>query len=108
MSLAAAALLVFLAVVVAIPALTLGAAVVLAGRPTWLGARGRRGEPGIQTVLMLSVLVVLAMALLFVLPWAVAFGGLPHGFTAVEGLFLAVLVLAGVGYAWRRGVLRWQ
>jgi NADH:ubiquinone oxidoreductase subunit 3 (subunit A) len=108
MSLAPAALLVFVAVVVAIPAVTLGVAVALAGRPHWLGARGRRGEPGIHTVLMLSVLVVVALALLVALPWAVAFGGLDHGFTAVEGIFLAVLVLGGAGYAWRRGVLRWQ
>jgi NADH:ubiquinone oxidoreductase subunit 3 (subunit A) len=57
---------------------------------------------------MVAVLVVVALALLLVLPWAVAFGGLPHGFTAAEGAFLAVLTLFGLGYAWRRGVLRWQ
>ena len=107
MSLAPAALLVALAVVVGIPLVSLGVAVVLGGRPAWLGG-GRRVEPGIQTFLMLAVLAVFALALLFVLPWAVAFGGLPHGFTALEGAFLAVLTLFGLGYAWRRGVLRWQ
>jgi NADH:ubiquinone oxidoreductase subunit 3 (subunit A) len=104
MSLAPAALLVALAVVVGIPLVTLGIAVAL-GRPAWLS---RRAQPGIQTFLMLAVLVVVGLALLFVLPWAVAFGGLPHGFTALEGAFLAVLTLVGLGYAWRRGGLRWS
>jgi NADH:ubiquinone oxidoreductase subunit 3 (subunit A) len=109
MSYAAAAILVFLAVVVGIPLATGGVAVLLAGRPAWLGWGGRRrAEPDIQAFLMLAVLVVVALALLLVVPFGVAFGGLHHGFTAVEGAFLAVLTLIGVGYAWRRGVLRWR
>jgi hypothetical protein len=106
MSYAPAAILVVLAIAVAIPAIVLSLAVLLAGRPTWLGTAER--EPGIHTFLLLVVLAIVAVAAMFLLPWAVAFGGLPHKFTAVEGLFLAVLTLAGVGYAWRRGVLRWQ
>jgi NADH:ubiquinone oxidoreductase subunit 3 (subunit A) len=105
MSYVPAAILVFLAVVVAIPAIVLGLAVLPAGRaPRVL----RGGDPGIQTFLMLTVLVVLAVAAMFLVPWAVAFAGLPHRFTGVEGLFLAVLALVGLGYAWRRGVLRWR
>jgi len=109
MSFAAAAVLVFLAVAVGIPAVTVGVAFALAGRPNWLARRGRRRiEPTIHAYLMLVVVALFALALLFVVPFAVAFGGLPHGFTGLEGVFLAVLVLAGLGYAWRRGVLHWQ
>src|SRR5919206_4623737 len=107
MSYVLAAILVFLGVVVGIPAVTLGLALLLGGRPRWL-ERPRRGarrptEPGIQAYLMLVVLVVLALALLLLVPWVAAFAGLPAGFTAVEGAFLAVLALLGLGYAWRRG-----
>jgi len=104
MSVAPAALLEFLAIAVAIPALTLGVAVLLGGRHAWL-SRGRRAEPGIQSFLMLAVLVVVDLALVFLLPWAVAFGGLSHRVTAIEGVFLAALTLFGLGYAWRRGAL---
>jgi NADH:ubiquinone oxidoreductase subunit 3 (subunit A) len=109
MSFALAAVLEFLALAIAVPAITLGAAVLVAGRPAWVrGPRATRPEPGIQTFLMLAVLTVVDLALVFLLPWAAAFGGLPHTVTAVEGLVLAVLTAAGAGYAWRRGVLRWQ
>lgn len=103
MSFAPAALLVFLAVVVGVPGITLGVSMLVAGRPRWIG--GRRREPTIDNFLMLEVLAIVTVAFAFVVPWAVAFGGLPHRFTAVEGLFLAALTLFGVGYAWRRGVL---
>ena len=106
MSFAPAAVLVFLAVVVAVPGIALGVSMLAAGRPRWI--RRRRREPTINSFLMLAGLAIFTVAFAFVVPWAVAFGGLPHRFTAVEGLFLAVLTLLGVGYAWRRGVLRWQ
>lgn len=103
---AVAAILAFLVVCVAVPGLVLGLAMAVAGRPRWLGGRDR--EPDIRSFLMLVVLAVVALALAFVVPFAVAFSGLPHAFTGVLGLFLAVLALLGLGYAWRRGVLRWQ
>jgi hypothetical protein len=105
MSFAAAAVLVFLAIVVAVPGITLGVSLLVAGRPRWL--RRRRREPTIESFLMLVVVSIVSVAFAFVVPWAVAFAGLPHRFTAVEGLFLAALMLLGVGYAWRRGVLHW-
>jgi NADH:ubiquinone oxidoreductase subunit 3 (subunit A) len=112
MSFAAAALLEFLGLVVLAPALVLGVAVLLAGRPGWMARpeRGRRAaaEPGIQTFLMLAVLAVVGIALVFVVPFAVAMSPLGHRETGLLGLFLAVLVALGVGYAWRRGALRWQ
>lgn len=103
---ALATILVFLAIAVAVPTVTVALAVVVAGRPRWLP--WQRREPGIQAYLVLVVLAVFAVALAVVLPFAVAFGGLPHAFTGVEGIFLAALVLLGVAYAWRRGVLRWS
>jgi hypothetical protein len=114
MSFAPAALLEFLAIAVAIPAVTLGLAILRGGVPAWMrpGGRGASGreqaQPGIQSFLMLALLLVVDLALVFVLPLAVAFGGLPSRDTAVEGAFLAALILVGAGYAWRRGVLRWR
>ena len=105
MSYVAAALLDFLVIVVAIPALTLGVAVLLGGRPAWLGRVRGGAEPGIDGFLMLSVLSVLAIALVFLVPFAASFGVLRHRESAALGLFLAVLVLLGVGYAWRREAL---
>ncbi|HZS13629.1 MAG TPA: NADH-quinone oxidoreductase subunit A [Candidatus Dormibacteraeota bacterium] len=106
-----AAILELVAIAVAVPAVTLGVAVLLGGRPSWLDRdrRGRRAEPDIHTFLMLAVLAVVDLGLVFLVPFAVAFGGLhPHRDTALVGLFMAVLTLLGVGYAWRRGVLRWS
>jgi len=110
MSYALAAIVVAVAVVVVVPAITLGLAVLLGGRPAWMAPprRARRAEPSIQAFLMLVVLVIVDVAVLLLVPWAAALGNLPAGFTAVEGAFLAVLTLLGVAYAWRRGVLRWQ
>ena len=105
MSFAVATILVVLAVAVAAPAVVLAVAVVLAGRPPWLSARDR--QPDIHTYLLLVVLAIAAVALAMVVPFAVAFSDLPHRFTGVLGVFLAVLILLGLGYAWRRGVLRW-
>lgn len=103
---AVATILVVLAVAVALPAIVLGLATLVAGPPPWLARRGT--QPGIQAYLMLVVLAIVAVSAAFLLPFAVAFGGLPHRFTGVEGLFLAVLIALGVGYAWRRGALRWD
>jgi NADH:ubiquinone oxidoreductase subunit 3 (subunit A) len=99
-----------LVVAVAVPALTLAVAVMLLGRPAWLGGtrRQRRAEPGIQSFLLLCVLVVVDLALVFVVPFVGAWTSQGHRYTALIGLFLAVLVLLGLGYAWRRGVLRWD
>lgn len=99
-----------LVIAVAVPALSLAVAVMLLGRPAWLGRPrgGRRAEPGIHSFLLLCVLVVVDLALVFVVPFVGAWGSQGHRYTAVIGLFLAVLALLGLGYAWRRGVLRWD
>lgn len=110
MSFAAALIVELLVVAVAIPGLVLAVAVMLGGRPAWMrrGARGRRAEPGIHTFLLLCVLVVFAVALMFVVPLVGAWGSQEHRDTALIGLFLGVLATLGLGYAWRRGVLRWD
>jgi NADH:ubiquinone oxidoreductase subunit 3 (subunit A) len=99
MSYAPLAVLELLAVCVGIPALVAIVAVALAGRPS--------REPSIQTFLMLAVLTVVAIAMVFLVPFAASFGVLRHRESAALGLFLAVLVALGVGYAWRRDALRW-
>ena len=106
MSYPVAAIVVFLTAAVAAPALALGVAVLLAGRPRWL--QRKRREPGIEAFLMLVVLCIAAVAVALAGPFAAAVGVLPHRFTGAVGLFLGVLIAAGVGYAWRRGVLRWE
>ena len=111
MSFAGAALLEVVGLVVLVPALVLGGAVLLLGRPAWLGrpARGRRAaEPGIHGFLTFAVLTVIAVALVMVVPFAVAMGPLSNREVGLTGIFLAVLVVLGAGYAWRRGALRWD
>jgi len=97
MSFAPLAIIEFLAVGLGIPALVLGATVVLGGRPALPG----RGEPGIQGFLTLAVLAVVAIAMVFVVPFAASFSVLRHRESAALGLFLAALVLLGAGYARR-------
>lgn len=107
MSYTALAIIELLAVVAGIPAIVLGIAFLLGGRPAWLGG-GRRAEPGIQSFLVIAVLTVVAVAMAFLVPFAASFGVLRHRESAALGLLLGFLVLGGVGYAWRRGVLRWD
>lgn len=110
MSFVAALVVELLVIAVAIPAVTLALAVMLLGRPAWMGrpARGRRAEPGIGSFLVICVLVVVGLALLFLVPLVGAWTSQEHRYTALIGLFLGLLALLGVGYAWRRGVLRWD
>ncbi len=109
MSFLAALIVETLVIVVAIPAAALGLGIAVGGRPAWMRERAqRRPEPGIQTFLMLCLLTVVAVGLMFIVPFVGAWGSQEHRFTALIGLFLGVLALLGVAYAWRRGVLRWD
>ena len=50
--------------------------------------------------------VLFAVEAVFLFPWAVVFAGFGAAAAAEMGLFVGVLVL-GLAYAWRKGVLRW-
>lgn len=67
--------------------------------PTWVRFRA-------QYYLYALLFVVFAVEVAFLYPWAVAYNQLPL-FAIIEMfVFLAILIL-GLAYAWRKGVLRW-
>lgn len=116
-------LAVFVGVALGIPAATLGLS-LLAGRAlgvrrphaakddTYESGMPTRGPAWVQFrvqyYLYALIFVLFDVEILFVVPWAVAYRRLDHGFAVAEiALFVGVL-LAGLGYAWRRGALRWE
>jgi NADH:ubiquinone oxidoreductase subunit 3 (subunit A) len=42
----------------------------------------------------------------FLFPWAVALGQLPL-FAVVEGILFVGILIVGLFYAWRKGLLEW-
>jgi NADH-quinone oxidoreductase subunit A len=51
--------------------------------------------------------VVFAVDSVFLFPWATVFDGLGGASVAEMGVFIGIVVV-GLGYAWRTGVLRWS
>ena len=45
-------------------------------------------------------------ALVFLFPWAVSLGKLPL-FAVMEGVVFVLILIAGLVYAWRKGMLEW-
>lgn len=52
------------------------------------------------------VFLVFDVEVVFLFPWAVAFGQLPL-FAVFEGILFIVILLGGLIYAWREGALQW-
>ena len=52
------------------------------------------------------VFLVFDVELVFLYPWAVAFDFLPM-FAVIEGVFFILILVAGLFYAWRKGILEW-
>lgn len=52
------------------------------------------------------VFLVFDVEIVFLFPWAVAFNQLPL-FAVVEGVIFILILIAGLIYAWRKGVLEW-
>jgi NADH:ubiquinone oxidoreductase subunit 3 (subunit A) len=52
------------------------------------------------------VFLVFDVELVFLYPWAVAFDFLPM-FAVIEGVLFILLLVAGLLYAWRKGILEW-
>jgi NADH:ubiquinone oxidoreductase subunit 3 (subunit A) len=53
------------------------------------------------------IFVIFDIEVVFLFPWAVAFGGLSLGAFAAIMLFVLLLV-EGLAYAWMKGVLDWR
>jgi NADH:ubiquinone oxidoreductase subunit 3 (subunit A) len=52
------------------------------------------------------VFLIFDVELVFLYPWAVAFDFLPM-FAVIEGVLFILILVAGLLYAWRKGILEW-
>src|SRR3970040_2024096 len=59
-----------------------------------------------QYYIFALVFLVFDVEVVFLFPWAVAFNLLPL-FAVVEGVIFILILVAGLMYAWRKGVLEW-
>jgi len=60
----------------------------------------------IQYYIFALVFLVFDVEAVFLFPWAVAFGALPL-YAVMEGVLFVAILLGGLLYAWRKGVLEW-
>jgi len=66
---------------------------------TWIQFR-------VQYYIYALVFLIFDVETVFLYPWAVAFDQLPL-FAVLEGILFILIVVAGLVYAWRKGVLEW-
>jgi NADH:ubiquinone oxidoreductase subunit 3 (subunit A) len=59
-----------------------------------------------QYYIFALVFLIFDVEVVFLFPWAVAFNLLPL-FAVVEGIIFILILVAGLIYAWRKGVLEW-
>jgi NADH-quinone oxidoreductase subunit A len=69
--------------------------------PAWVQFR-------IQYYVYALIFVIFDVEVLFIVPWAVAYRGLDKAYAFAEVALFVALLLAGLGYAWRRGALTWE
>jgi len=60
----------------------------------------------VQYYIFALVFLIFDIETVFLYPWAVAFDKLPL-FAVMEGVLFIVMLLAGLLYIWRKGVLEW-
>jgi NADH:ubiquinone oxidoreductase subunit 3 (subunit A) len=61
-----------------------------------------------QYYIFALVFLVFDVETVFLFPWAVKLGQLETGlFVAVEGIVFVLILIAGLVYAWRKGMLEW-
>ena len=60
----------------------------------------------VQYYIFALIFLVFDVELVFLFPWAVAFGQLPL-FAVLEGVLFLLILIAGLVYAWRKGALEW-
>lgn len=59
-----------------------------------------------QYYIFALVFLIFDIEIVFLFPWAVAFEQLPL-FAVLEGVLFIVILVAGLLYTWRKGVLEW-
>jgi NADH:ubiquinone oxidoreductase subunit 3 (subunit A) len=59
-----------------------------------------------QYYIFALIFLIFDVELVFLYPWAVAFNVLPM-FAVLEGILFIAILMAGLFYAWRKGVLEW-
>jgi len=59
-----------------------------------------------QYYIFALVFLVFDVETVFLFPWAVSLGKLPL-FAVVEGIVFVLILVAGLVYAWRKGMLEW-
>lgn len=59
-----------------------------------------------QYYIFALVFLIFDIEVVFLYPWAVAFDQLPM-FAVLEGVLFIMILLAGLFYIWRKGVLEW-
>jgi NADH:ubiquinone oxidoreductase subunit 3 (subunit A) len=60
-----------------------------------------------QYYIFALVFLVFDVETVFLFPWAVALGRLSL-FAVMEGVFFVLILIAGLVYAWRKGMLEWS
>lgn len=60
----------------------------------------------VQYYIFALVFLIFDVETVFLFPWAVAFDMLPL-FAVFEGILFILILVAGLIYAWRKGVLEW-
>jgi NADH:ubiquinone oxidoreductase subunit 3 (subunit A) len=60
----------------------------------------------VQYYLFALVFLIFDVETVFLYPWAVEFDKLPL-FAVLEGVLFILILVAGLWYAWRKGVLEW-
>jgi len=59
-----------------------------------------------QYYIFALVFLIFDIEIVFLYPWAVAFDQLPM-FAVLEGVLFILILVAGLFYTWRKGVLEW-
>jgi NADH:ubiquinone oxidoreductase subunit 3 (subunit A) len=59
-----------------------------------------------QYYIFALVFLVVDVETVFLFPWAVSLGKLPL-FAVMEGVVFVLILIAGLVYAWRKGMLEW-
>ena len=60
----------------------------------------------VQYYIFALVFLIFDIEIVFLFPWAVAFDQLPL-FAVMEGVIFILILVAGLLYTWRKGVLEW-
>ena len=59
-----------------------------------------------QYYIFALVFLIFDVETVFLFPWAVKLGGLGM-FAVIEGIIFILILIAGLSYAWRKGMLEW-